>query len=406
MALAEIPPFPLRTLQGFKLTSLQHDDIHEGLRAAYNVLVRSINTGTIGNSVPVATILEYSSSTLPDGYLWANGSVVSQTTYANLYTAIGTTYNTSGEGAGNFRLPNKNGRVGMGTNPMGGVTDGTLSNRVLGTKYGLEADTQSHSHTVNITGTGTITIPSQPVTVTVTGNTATGVSGSTSLTISGNSTTLNPTFAGTLFNVSYTPTGTCTAPGLGSLSAVTVTNTTGSTALTINGVGNVTSVPKVGLTATAAACTKVQPDAETGINTLNCTDLTIPTFSIDTSAIAIASALSISPNGHTHSIPPLAINFSGSLAAPTWTATNSLNQNITPAGTVSIAANTIAAALSISPNGHTHTTPALAVTGTGTGTIDAQDVDFSCGVVGNTGSHSLTVPLIQPSLALNYIIKY
>lgn len=41
----------------------------------------------------------------PTGFLLCDGSVVSQATYPDLYAAIGANYNTGGEGAGNFRLP-------------------------------------------------------------------------------------------------------------------------------------------------------------------------------------------------------------------------------------------------------------------------------------------------------------
>lgn len=48
-----------------------------------------------------------SAGALPAGAVAANGAVLSQTgTYAALFAAIGTTWNTGGEGAGNFRLPN------------------------------------------------------------------------------------------------------------------------------------------------------------------------------------------------------------------------------------------------------------------------------------------------------------
>jgi microcystin-dependent protein len=40
------------------------------------------------------------------GWFLLNGSVVSQTTYPILYARFGGTFNTGGEGAGNFRLPN------------------------------------------------------------------------------------------------------------------------------------------------------------------------------------------------------------------------------------------------------------------------------------------------------------
>jgi len=72
-------------------------------------------TGTINGAVPTGTILEFAGSSAPLGFLMASGGVVSQTTYANLFSVIGVTYNTGGEGAGNFRLPNKIDKVGVGT---------------------------------------------------------------------------------------------------------------------------------------------------------------------------------------------------------------------------------------------------------------------------------------------------
>lgn len=43
---------------------------------------------------------------LPPGMLLANGAVVAIADYPALFDVIGTTYNTGGEGAGNYRLPN------------------------------------------------------------------------------------------------------------------------------------------------------------------------------------------------------------------------------------------------------------------------------------------------------------
>lgn len=43
---------------------------------------------------------------IPVGWLDANGQVVAIADHANLYAVIGTTFNTGGEGAGNFRVPN------------------------------------------------------------------------------------------------------------------------------------------------------------------------------------------------------------------------------------------------------------------------------------------------------------
>lgn len=42
-----------------------------------------------------------------------NGAVVSQTTFASLYAVVGTTFDTGGEGAGNFRLPDFRGKFSL-----------------------------------------------------------------------------------------------------------------------------------------------------------------------------------------------------------------------------------------------------------------------------------------------------
>jgi len=57
------------------------------------------------SGTPVGTIIVWSTSTAPAGYLICDGSAVSRTTYAALFAVIGTTY---GEGDGNstFNLPN------------------------------------------------------------------------------------------------------------------------------------------------------------------------------------------------------------------------------------------------------------------------------------------------------------
>jgi len=61
-----------------------------------------VNTGT----VPAGTVLAFAGQVakLPDGYLVCDGSAVSRSTYATLYTAIGTTYGV-GDGSTTFNLP-------------------------------------------------------------------------------------------------------------------------------------------------------------------------------------------------------------------------------------------------------------------------------------------------------------
>lgn len=62
------------------------------------------NASNITTNTPVGTIVAYGGATYPDGWLMADGSAVSRTTYGDLFTAIGTTYGT-GDGSTTFNLP-------------------------------------------------------------------------------------------------------------------------------------------------------------------------------------------------------------------------------------------------------------------------------------------------------------
>jgi microcystin-dependent protein len=92
------------------------------------------------------------SSTLPTAvWLLCDGAVYAQTLYPDLFSAIGTSFNTGGEGSGNFRVPDLRGRTavvvnsGTGRLPMwagaiggsGGESDHTL----------VTSEVPSHAHT-------------------------------------------------------------------------------------------------------------------------------------------------------------------------------------------------------------------------------------------------------------------
>lgn len=57
------------------------------------------------NSIPVGTIIAVAYTGVPEGYLHSNGAAVSRTTYANLFSKIGTFYG-AGDGSTTFNLPN------------------------------------------------------------------------------------------------------------------------------------------------------------------------------------------------------------------------------------------------------------------------------------------------------------
>lgn len=71
------------------------------------------------DSNPVGTIIAVAYTGVPEGYLHSNGAAVNRTTYANLFSKIGTFYG-AGDGSTTFNLPNTVGRF-----LEGGITAGT-----------------------------------------------------------------------------------------------------------------------------------------------------------------------------------------------------------------------------------------------------------------------------------------
>jgi len=102
--------------------------------------------------LPPGCIMPFAGTAAPTSWLACQGQAVSQTTYAALYAAIGATWNTGGEGAGNFRLPDLRGMFlrGTGTNATGS------SSGAVGPSVGTyAADTYlNHSHAVTDPGHG------------------------------------------------------------------------------------------------------------------------------------------------------------------------------------------------------------------------------------------------------------
>jgi phage-related tail fiber protein len=61
------------------------------------------------DSLPIGTIIYYPNPNPPAGYLVADGSILSRTVYAALFSVIGTTFNIGGELTTDFRLPDLRG---------------------------------------------------------------------------------------------------------------------------------------------------------------------------------------------------------------------------------------------------------------------------------------------------------
>ena len=60
---------------------------------------------SMSSNIPVGGIIQFGGALAPTGYLKCDGSTVSRTTYADLFSVIGTTYGI-GNGTTTFKLPN------------------------------------------------------------------------------------------------------------------------------------------------------------------------------------------------------------------------------------------------------------------------------------------------------------
>lgn len=103
--------------------------------------------GSVVGVFPVGSVIDYAGATAPTNWLLCYGQAISRTTYADLFTAIGTTYGV-GDGSTTFNIPDVRGRVIAGQDDMGGSSADRLTNAsggvdgdVLGGTGGSETHT-------------------------------------------------------------------------------------------------------------------------------------------------------------------------------------------------------------------------------------------------------------------------
>ncbi len=104
--------------------------------------------------IPTATIVPWSSASVPTGFLECNGQAVSRSTYSALFAIVGTTYG-AGDGSSTFLVPDLQDNVAMGksgtkalastgganTVAASGTVGGSTANATLSV-----AQLASHSH--------------------------------------------------------------------------------------------------------------------------------------------------------------------------------------------------------------------------------------------------------------------
>lgn len=69
--------------------------------------------GTVSDTLPIGSVVEWFSTTIPTNWLECNGQEISRTEYAELFAVIGTKYG-SGDGSTTFNLPNIKGKTTVG----------------------------------------------------------------------------------------------------------------------------------------------------------------------------------------------------------------------------------------------------------------------------------------------------
>jgi len=113
--------------------------------------IQGVNTGLI---------IPWSSSSVPSGFLECDGAAVSRTTYAALFSIVGTSYG-SGDGSTTFNVPDLTDRICVHKSPTktqftaGGANTVTTLGNVAGSLGNTTLDTPeipSHTHTSSPAG--------------------------------------------------------------------------------------------------------------------------------------------------------------------------------------------------------------------------------------------------------------
>ena len=118
-----------------------------------------LSPGGVPNVVPVGAVMQWMVESVPTGYLLLQGQEVDQLTYPLLFALYGSVYNTGGETAGFFRLPDMRDVSARGYTTGGTIQAGLglTTPQVFGSKFGadahhIDADAlPEHKHGVSLT---------------------------------------------------------------------------------------------------------------------------------------------------------------------------------------------------------------------------------------------------------------
>jgi len=127
--------------------------IYNGGTGATTAEGARINLGLGTFLVPTGSLIMWPSVTVPTDWKLCNGDAISRTTFATLYSLIGTTFGV-GDGTTTFNLPNYKNRMPYGADTVAvGATGGSANAIVVSHNHGGVTGGQSVGHNHGVNGT-------------------------------------------------------------------------------------------------------------------------------------------------------------------------------------------------------------------------------------------------------------
>ena len=134
----------LPAISGAALTSLTSANLTGALPA----IDGSALTG-LGGGTPAGAVIYHAANAPPTGFIKANGAAISRSTYADLFSAIGTTFG-AGDGSTTFLVPDLRGEFMRGWDDSRGVDNGRAFGSAQASQFGahnhLSGTTTHDSH--------------------------------------------------------------------------------------------------------------------------------------------------------------------------------------------------------------------------------------------------------------------